>query len=137
VSACLEALRDQAQRAVVVLDVLEHVPQDHAPERARHLGERLPRDGDAGMRLQRPRGVRYRIVGKVDGRAAPSLGGEVRGDVAPAAADFEERPLHAVALDEAVEAEEHVALEWCEVRHRGEGEDGGAVRARFPPRPRR
>jgi hypothetical protein len=42
----------------------------------------------------------------------------VRGDVAPAASDFEERPLQAVALDETVEAEQHVGLERREIRHR-------------------
>jgi hypothetical protein len=127
VAAGRKHARDEAQRLAVVLDVLEHVPQDHAAVRSLDVGKRPALDADLRVAAQRRRGARDRGLRKVDCRAAPAFRGKVRSDVAVAAAHLEERTLQRVLLDEAVEAEQHVRLQRQEVRHRGSRRRGRAA----------
>src|SRR5690349_16204266 len=107
------------QRRAIVVDVLEHVPQENRRERAGRLAERLPAYRHARIRRERALRMRDRRIGEVDGNARPTFAREMRAGVALAAADLEERRREAVLLDEAIEAVDHVLLQRQEVGHAG------------------
>jgi hypothetical protein len=65
-------------------------------------------------------------IGKVDRKARPTPAGQMDADIAPAAPDLEERSLDAMALDETVQAQEHVLLERTKIGH---GAGLGSVRS--------
>src|SRR4029450_860153 len=108
---------DRAQRARVVFDVLEHVPQHDRVPRSGPVRKRLLAHGDARIRREARSRLANGGIGKIDRHPPPVAAGKVRADVTPAAADFEEWSNEAVLLDEPIEAVQHVILERDEIRH--------------------